>query len=137
MARDRDEGGLTVSKVYVITAGEYSDYHICAVTLDPDNAEWLRKFYDKDSYTGACIEEFDTETVPERFKQGEKVWRVVFCRRGDVEFCVECSDNRADDIYMLVGGAVIVYVWAKDEKSAIKIAAERRAKYLAEKEGIV
>lgn len=126
-----------MAKVYIITAGEYSDYHICAVTLDPDNAEWLRKFYDKDSYTGASIEEYNTETVPERFKQGEKLWRVPFDYRGDTEFCQEWCETLGEYIYMRSDGTVIVYVWAKDEKSAIKIAAERRAKYLAEKEGIV
>ena len=125
-----------MAKVYVITAGEYSDYHICAVTLDPDNAEWLRKFYNKDSYTGAFIEEYNTETAPERFKQGEKRWRVSFDYRGDEEFCQEWCDNIGEYISMRTDGTVFAYVWAKDKESAIKIAAERRAKYLAEKEGI-
>ena len=35
-----------MAKVYVITSGEYSDYHICAVTLDPKRAEKMKKFYD-------------------------------------------------------------------------------------------
>ena len=29
-------------KVYVITCGEYSDYQVCAVTLDKEQAELLQ-----------------------------------------------------------------------------------------------
>ena len=31
--------------VYVITKGDYSDYHICAVTMDEDRAERMQKMY--------------------------------------------------------------------------------------------
>ena len=34
--------------VYVITKGQYSDYHICAVTMDKDRAERMRKLYNGD-----------------------------------------------------------------------------------------
>ena len=35
-------------KAYIITKGEYSDYHICAVTLDKDKAEQLKKLFTND-----------------------------------------------------------------------------------------
>lgn len=32
-------------EIYVITKGTYSDYHICALTLDKEKAECLKKIY--------------------------------------------------------------------------------------------
>ena len=49
-------------KVYVITQGEYSDYHICGVAIDKERANRLAILY-CDSYGPATIEEFDTEDV--------------------------------------------------------------------------
>ena len=55
-------------KVYVITAGHYSDYHICGVATDPESAENLR-LLSSDTWSGeARIETFDTQEVPERPK---------------------------------------------------------------------
>jgi hypothetical protein len=48
-------------KVYVITRGEYSDYHICAVALDRQRAERLKVIY-TGGWDQAEIEEFDTES---------------------------------------------------------------------------
>ena len=39
-----------MATVYVITSGCYSDYHICAVSLDLKKAEMLKKFYEKIEY---------------------------------------------------------------------------------------
>lgn len=48
-------------KIYVITKGEYSDYHICATTTDKDRAEFLREMASTIGEYGeeAKIEEFD------------------------------------------------------------------------------
>lgn len=62
-------------KVYVITQGCYSDYHICAVTLDKDKAERLQKMYSaKDSYysDNTEIEEYDTDDTGNAFTEKEK-----------------------------------------------------------------
>ena len=64
-------------------------------------------------------------------------YRVRFDIRGNVysvqeEYSLESSDRVCEAFH----GGVFVIVWAKDKESAIKIAADRRAKYLAEKEGI-
>ena len=47
-------------KVYVITNGMYSDYHICCVCLDREGAERRQKLF-SDSFDEAEIEEFDTD----------------------------------------------------------------------------
>lgn len=126
-----------MAKVYVITSGEYSDYHICAVTLNQERAEKLKKFYDKVDYTGAFVEEFETDEGLEKIESGYMPYRVLFTRGGDVySVAYEYSLERSDRVWEAFNGGVCVTVWAKDDQSAIKIAAERRAKYLAEKEGI-
>lgn len=51
-------------KVYVITKGEYSDYHICCVCLDRETAERRKKLF-SDNYDEAEIEEFDSDECQE------------------------------------------------------------------------
>ena len=48
-------------KIYVITKGEYSGYHICAATTDKDRAEMLKRMASTDGLYGeeAKIEEYD------------------------------------------------------------------------------
>jgi len=49
-------------KVYVVTAGQYSDYHIEQVFLDKEKAENYVKYHnsDPDWYDCATVEEYDT-----------------------------------------------------------------------------
>ena len=54
-------------KAYVITQGCYSDYHICAVTLDKEKAERLRKLalcHDSDYVE---IEEYELDKIEYEF----------------------------------------------------------------------
>lgn len=128
-------------KVYVITVGEYSDYRICAVTLDKENAEKLKKKCDHFDYTGAQIEEYDTDES-ESILIGD-VYRVYFDRSGKVEevgksnltsYTLEMS--KEEPFFNSLDNLLTVYVIADNAEAAIKIAAERRAKYLAEKMGL-
>jgi len=66
-----------VDKVYVITKGYYSDYHICAVTAEKKRAEELKKMY-TDDYDAAKIEEYKLNECVERFLYG-----VVFDSNGN------------------------------------------------------
>ena len=50
-------------KVYIITQGEYSDYHICAVAVDRKRAEHIAKLYGSGRNDYTEIEEFDTDDV--------------------------------------------------------------------------
>ena len=47
-------------KVYVITKGDYSEYHICAVETDHEKAQILKEKFSTE-WSPARIEEFDTE----------------------------------------------------------------------------
>jgi hypothetical protein len=126
-----------VGKVYVITSGCYSDYHICAVTLDPQKAKVLKEFYSRTEYDEPAIEEYDADYCYDRITSGCNPYCVRFTRSGAVDCVFETQGCCEDKVYQSENGwHVYVELWAKDKLSAVKIAAERRAKFLAEKEGI-
>jgi hypothetical protein len=134
--------GAIMAKVYVITKGCYSDYHICAVTLDKEKAERLRKLFDGGSMDEARIEEWDTEQHVDLLS-GRKPYFVLFRENGDVlsvtedEYCIEYFEPKIFVFHHRYYGDVLkTAVYADSREAAVKIAAEKRAKYLAEKEGI-
>lgn len=49
-------------KIYVVTTGEYSDYHICGVTTDYDRAKYIQKCYWTSCYTPEIEEYIDGDT---------------------------------------------------------------------------
>lgn len=130
--------------VYVITSGEYSDYSICAVALDKEKAEILKEKFDRYDYTGARIEEYDTEDY-EAILSGKSVYGVSFDKCGN---CINIYNENEDLSPYLIDrvkyspsfneftGVCVVYVMTDSPEAAVKIAAERRAKYLAEKMGL-
>ncbi len=122
--------------IYIITKGSYSCYHVIAATTDRKIAEKIKKKFSND-WEDCRIEKFPDAEVMLR-----NVWNVYFKRNGDVRKC-ELSNSEYDhqwcgrivpvlrDDYNL-----IVTVEAENEVSAIKIAAEKRAQYLSEKNGL-
>ena len=79
-------------KVYVITAGVYSDYHICCVCIDRETAERRKKLF-SDKYDEAEIEEFDSDECQEFTKNedgeivrtdGKKLYTVDIFDSGEV-----------------------------------------------------
>lgn len=138
-------------KVYVITAGEYSDYHICAVTDNPVSAENLRVYYTTSFYDHVFIETFETKSLPERPKT---CW---YCRYGirngmDNYGIVDCIEVRYvskenTDMWEFREtkinnveysfGTFYVHVFARDKEHAKKVAAEKiyQYKYMCESIG--
>lgn len=123
--------------VYVITQGSYSDYHICAVTLDKERAKKLSKFY-ADSDGEARIEEFDLgDPIDEVLENLVPVYRVVIERDGKSRAKIfKYHDGNKPFIatYQLYPNDLLfsAILTAKDEDHAIKIALDNRAKKLAE-----
>ena len=122
-------------KVYVITKGSDSDYHICAVTMDRSRAENLTKLLDGE-WHDANIEEY----IPDEAKENGNMYYVDFPddeppRSGLDEF---------DGAYAAPNGPCVldwynpirVYVRAKDEQHAMKAAQDEYARWKVEKEGI-
>lgn len=59
--------------IYVICKGEYSDYHICAVTENKEKAKKLEKMFTSE-YDEAYIEEYDTEQFLDITDRGYKYY---------------------------------------------------------------
>ena len=135
-------------KIYVITEGVYSGYHICAVTDDPVSAENLRVYYTENPYSFVNIEEYETESLPERPKT---CWYCCY-QIGEEKGTIQCTEVRYvssedaaewggetkinDVTYSKYGNSFFVYVFAKDEAHARKIAAEQIYQYKYKAESI-
>lgn len=125
--------------IYIVTKGCYSDYHVIAATTDYDTAVKIAKKFDGDyNFDSTNIEEF-----PDAEVMLKNVWRVYFKENGDVWRCDLSDDeydyrmiNRAVDMTYKCDYDLVIYVESDTQEGAIKIAAEKRAKYLAEKNGL-
>lgn len=125
-------------KVYVITCGEYSDYQICAVTLDKEQAELLKASY-SDNWDEACIEEFDTDDYKIEVGSDYKpMWLVEFSGAQIIRCYTVAHENyKHGKIYRNKwDGRVRTFVEAKDEEHAKKIAKDMYIKWLAEQNNL-
>lgn len=138
-------------KVYVITRGEYSDYGICAVSLDKDDAERKCALLNRNVYCGEyCeIEEYDTddmtvdtaEEVKKKFemsvdgKTGEITWfselYLTFEDYNSVGFYKEY--DFISDKHIKV---VATLPTSTTEEQAKKIMIDRVEKFKAERAGL-
>lgn len=126
-------------KVYIITKGDYSGYHICAVTTDKKKAEILRKAHnDLDGWHKARIETYDTDEFLTEIENGLNLYdctmerdKPMFIFEVDLDYMIS-SDFKV----RYNRSTYCVYVWAKDEEHALKIASDKIAEYKANKEGI-
>lgn len=142
-------------KVYVITQGAYSDYHICAVTDDLERAKKLQLIF-SDSYYEAVIEEYEMDDYGDNYV---KPYRLSYhvCRIQDGTIKVVGKPeytrflNEKDRTPRLIykwwhknpdGKSVVwsnVYkfmVYADDEAHAIKNAADCFAEWAAMRQNV-
>lgn len=144
-------------KVYVVTDGDYSDYHIVAVYTDSALAEKYVSIY------SGRIEKYDTDPDIPYPPDGHGVWSVVMLKDGATIHCFSYMDTptyleRCNDAPQLVWNSYIsgdislypqeqlesrkrgyiykdaimyVYVLARDAEHAVKIANEKRAQLIA------
>ena len=129
--------------IYVITKGEYSDYHICAVANTPERAEELRKMY-CDIRNDANIEEFE-ENVPSEewyILTPTEYYEIEFNKKGEIidirTYYDEPNQNIkfSYSVYEKYNRVTIFNITAADEAHARKIAIDYRAKKLAEEYGL-
>lgn len=127
-------------RVYIITEGAYSDYHICAVCLDKEKAECIAE--------KVCgeVEEYETKDADILFKKIPYYKIYIDIKTGKI-LCAQqhsVEDNDYYDTYakgwdrcepIQKNGKVIIcfktYVQAKEKEKAIKIARDRWAEYKA------
>lgn len=128
-------------KVYVITSGEYSDYHICTVAQSEKKANALKKLFDKENYTGARIEVYDTKTYQTSrplflalYDKREK--KLELSRIKEVDEYPDLPTEREMNEIVSWGFYLRTGIHANSRKQAEKIFYDRLAKYKAEQEGI-
>lgn len=124
-------GKCMENKVYIVTSGEYSDYHVRAVFSTKKKAnEYIQQYG-----TDCRIEEYDLD---EEVVKKTQLWRVYFSLK-DNSFCEahsvdynDCYYNKYIDtckVYnsLFCGERIIFYVDADSMDRAVKIARERFA----------
>lgn len=126
-----------MSKIYAVTAGQYSDYHIVALTTNKEIAEAkmrVSKEYD------VRIEEYDDLqdfTIIEESKKVKPKWEIEINVHGKIvssKICTYSQDEELEEdiIRFTAGLHSFFYVFADDKEHAEKIASDRRAKAIAE-----
>lgn len=124
-------------KVYVITKGDYSDYHICSVTTDKKKAKLLQEKYSR-GYGKAQIETFDTESEEEVLKY-KNLYSCHYYEEGGKIDVTERDFSYFETNDLKVGKwiyGLYTDVLADNEEDALKIASDKFAKYRAEKMGL-
>lgn len=145
-----------MGKVYVVTSGEYSDYHIVAVFTNEEQAE---KYADslglRRGYAEASVEEYDLNpAVPDvrryHFAQvdheGEvertgSFWAVPGSKQTRADVTTRMGEVRREEReeYTLTHRAQIPSVYAVSDRSegaAVKAARDILAKWKAQREGV-
>jgi len=135
----------TMKKVYVVTAGEYSDYRIEAVFSTKEKAEnYINTFY---NYEFNGIDEYELDlVVVDYLREGYTIYKVFMLYNGDVEKIeVISSDSFNIDNMMTfiwkrssvlahkndnLKDILVCQCWAKSEDHAIKIANEKRVQMI-------
>jgi len=122
---------VKMKKVYVITKGEYSNYHICAIFSDKKKAKEITGFF-IDGYERVGIEEWLIDVVP---PENRRRFSVFMRKNGDVK---EINKDKLYDVADFKNAVTewwdkegwTFQVWAKDRNHAIKIAKDWRRKLL-------
>ena len=121
-------------KIYVVTKGYYSDYHIITATTDEELAYRIKeKFSGDDYYDEAKVEIFEDAEIFMKscyFIRFDKGGNVITFEEEKNEYYYE-QDEGED-----AKGNFYISIIADNKEIAIKIGAERRAMYLARKYGL-
>jgi len=118
-----------MSKVYIVTTGEYSDYGIVNVFSTKELAKnYVRAVY---GIGEADIEEYYVDKYPKQIDKNLKHWSIEMLKNGNAGRCWVSDNYEEDDIHYHVSNLfdteyLYVYCWAKDKQHAIKIANEKR-----------
>ena len=127
-------------KLYAITKGCYSDYHICGIATSRQKAEKMEKFY---SVPGdeALIEEFEANQYNDEFI-GKQLFQFVFDHKTNkITNAWKALDP--EDVTGSAKQTVIlksfekcswVYVWDFEKEHARKIAIDKYFEYKYKKE---
>lgn len=124
-------------KVYVLTTGEYSAYHIIGVTLDKGQAEHYAKVFNNSNewnFEIVNIETYETEDLP-KFVTDDPIW---YCYEDD-EGCIAIYNADTYDDISCMGkifnrtiGRLECYLQAETKEKVKKIFIDKLTQYKAE-----
>lgn len=123
-----------MSKVYVITSGCYSDYHICGVATDKEKANLLAERFSTSHHT-AEVEEYDTDDMAEylRFRNTYSCQYIDKTKRIVISESNYIYPEKSDFMVTKTAYGLYVYVNADTKEMALKKASDMFAKYRAER----
>ncbi len=114
--------------IYILTEGEYSDYHIIGAYSSMELASEAKVLY-----PGSQIEDYNLDIIPEH-PPGMVAWIVVI-KNNNLDFSCQISPtNFYEDRHF--SNKSNFYVWATDKEHAEKIALDRYYQYKAQESGI-
>lgn len=120
--------------IYIVTEGVYSDYGICGIFSKKEYAQKYIEMFVSDP-EDADIEEWLLDDFMGMIKKGYLRY-VVYLNTSNFNLVELKTDNYSPKMSGMHGsdyrGNFYTYVFAKNEKHAIKIASERLAQYKAE-----
>lgn len=125
-----------MKKVFIVTKGCYSDYHIVAVFDSAELANAFKNSFSKSEYSDEIyVEEFTINPHKESLNNHYKPFFVRMKKNGE---CLECRESgtygfeeESDRCQFDVNFNMYTHAFAKDKEHAIKIANERRAQLIA------
>lgn len=118
-------------KVYVVTQGDYSDYHILGVFSNKKKAKMAAEQY-SDQWDEARVEEYIVNSL-QIHPQNYFTYLVVMDKQGYTH-CIDRISPRDSLDYAGIWGDDCMFfeIEAKDQDHAVKIANERRTRLLIE-----
>ena len=119
-----------IKKIYVLTEGDYSDYHIVGVYSTPELAQEAQTLY-----PDSGIEEYDLDDIPEH-PPGMLAWGVNI-EDSNIVYTYLVDPHECPLERDCPNGVYAVNCWAVDEEHANKIALDKYYQYQAIKAGIV
>jgi hypothetical protein len=133
-------------KVYIVSTGEYSDWSIQGIFSTREKAEEFMRVVPAGGYDNEYndIQEHELDPIIPHGKEHKYPYEIVFFSpnwelcfyswdgEGEVYLKSEIFRDYADRQYR----RITVRVWARDHAQALKIASDKKAEYLARKNGI-
>jgi hypothetical protein len=127
-----------MTKIYVLTEGSYSDYHIIGVYSTEELAQEAQLLN-----TYSEIEEYDLNHIPDH-PPGHVAWTVMFkdaeihatYRASPFDTIIPSEHGYNSNARRGICASYIVHCWATDEDHARKIALDKFYQYQAQQAGV-
>ena len=121
-----------ITKIYVVTNGEYSDYRICGLFSTRSKAKYAK---DKLFATSNPIETWALDKAP-KTPPGKFKFQVCMDKEGNSEVKHISVENFFPIGQVPYGDneRMVFRMWARDKRHAVKIANEKRTRLIANNE---